>query len=90
MASDALSVEIVDYAGQVWSGQARYLAAPTIAGPVGIYPRHQPMLATMGSGVVKVELADGSKIQAHVTGGFLSVDSDLVTVVTDEGELLAP
>jgi len=90
MASDhALSVEIVDYAGSVWSGQAAYVGVPAMAGPVGIYPRHQPLLAILAHGTVRVELADGSEIQAKVSGGFLSVDSDLVTVVTDEGELLA-
>jgi len=85
----ALSVEIVDYAGSVWSGEAAYIGVPAMAGPVGIYPKHQPLLAILAPGTVKVELPDGSEVRANVSGGFLSVDSDLVTVVTDEGELLA-
>ena len=83
-----LDVEIVDHAGTVWAGIGRYVVAPAVEGPVGIYPRHQPMLALLAEGEMKVELEDGSLVKATVSGGFLSVDSDLVTVVTDEGALI--
>ena len=83
-----LDVKIVDYAGEVWSGIGSYVAAPTTSGPVGIYPRHQPMLALLSTGEMKVEQEDGSLVKAEVSGGFLSVDSDLVTIVTDKGALI--
>jgi len=81
-----LEVSIVAFSGAVWSGTGVYVSAPTMAGPIGIYPRHQPVLALLQDGEVKVQLDGGGHIKVHVTGGFLSIDQDLVTVIADHGE----
>ncbi|MDR1798394.1 MAG: F0F1 ATP synthase subunit epsilon [Bifidobacteriaceae bacterium] len=81
-----LTVEIADWEGQVWSGQGTFLTAPTVEGSVGVYPRHEPFLALLGNGEVKVELPEGGVYRARVEGGFFSVDSDIVTIVTDDAE----
>jgi F-type H+-transporting ATPase subunit epsilon len=89
MAAQELSVEIVDYAGSVWSGTGTFVSAPTTEGTLGIYARHEPLLALLGDGVVRIEVPDGEDVRADVSGGFLSVDSDLITVVTDTATLQA-
>ena len=80
---DALAVELVTPAHRVWSGAAHYVAAPTVSGPVGIFPKHEPILAIIGQGTVKIETAAGETTYAEVEGGFLSVDCDQITIVTD-------
>ena len=85
-----LTVEIADWNGRVWRGHGGFFAAPTTEGSIGIYPRHEPLLAILRAGEVKVEPADPAArvVKARVSGGFLSVDSDIVTVVADEAQLL--
>jgi len=82
-----LAVTIVDFTGLVWSGEASFISAPAVGGPIGLYPRHQPLLALLEDGAVKVKLPDGSQVTAHLTAGFLSLDSDQVTVVADHCQL---
>ncbi|MDR0627971.1 MAG: hypothetical protein LBG11_12085 [Bifidobacteriaceae bacterium] len=86
-----LSVEIADWEGQVWRGAATFFTAPSVEGGIGIYPRHEPLLAILREGEVKVltaENPDTPEVRVHISGGFLSVDSDIVTVVADEAELV--
>jgi F-type H+-transporting ATPase subunit epsilon len=82
-----LTIEIADWEGVVWSGSGRFFTAPTTEGSIGVYPRHEPLLAILREGEVKVEPPEGSSVKVRVSGGFLSVDSDIVTVVADEAEL---
>ncbi|MDR0594712.1 MAG: F0F1 ATP synthase subunit epsilon [Bifidobacteriaceae bacterium] len=90
MAALELRVEIADWQGEVWSGQASFFTAPSVEGPIGIYPRHEPLLAILRAGEVKVAPSPpGPDVKVRVTGGFLSVDSDIVTVIADEAELAA-
>ncbi|MDR3359509.1 MAG: F0F1 ATP synthase subunit epsilon, partial [Bifidobacteriaceae bacterium] len=74
----------------VWRGEGHFFTAPTVEGSIGVYPRHEPLLAILRQGEVKVEPPAGKPVRVRVTGGFLSVDSDIVTVVADEAELEEP
>ncbi|MCL2594951.1 MAG: F0F1 ATP synthase subunit epsilon [Promicromonosporaceae bacterium] len=80
----ALSVDLVATDRRVWSGVAQSVSAPSINGQIGILPGHTPLLAVMRAGTVKVVAGDGTIFEAKVSGGFLSVDDNLVTVVADE------
>ncbi|MDR1426739.1 MAG: F0F1 ATP synthase subunit epsilon [Bifidobacteriaceae bacterium] len=88
MADRSLTVEIVAQAAPVWSGPASFVTLPTPGGSIGVYPRHQPLLSVLGEGRVRVQSESGDWLAIHVEGGFLSVDSDVVTVVTDAGQVL--
>jgi F-type H+-transporting ATPase subunit epsilon len=83
-----LNVELVSAQAPLWSGQASFVSAPTVDGSIGLYPRHQPLLALLGQGQVRIDSPDGSSLSASVNGGFLAVDSDNVRLVTDRGALL--
>ncbi|MDR3202669.1 MAG: F0F1 ATP synthase subunit epsilon [Bifidobacteriaceae bacterium] len=89
MADKLLSVEVVSASHPVWSGEAEFVSAPTTEGSIGIYPKHQPLLSLLADGDVRVDLpGDSGAVVAHVTGGFISVDCDVVTVVADAGEIV--
>jgi len=88
MASAPLNVSVVSADLQVWSGEATMVVARTVEGEIGILAGHEPMLAILASGEVRLTLADGSKIVAKAADGFLSVDNDTVTIVAREAGLV--
>ena len=79
-----LSVDLVATDRKVWSGTARSVSAPSIDGQIGILSGHTPLLAVLRPGTVRVTATGGAPFEVHVTGGYVSVDDNLVTVVADE------
>ncbi|WP_425956421.1 F0F1 ATP synthase subunit epsilon [Xylanimonas sp. McL0601] len=79
-----LSVDLVATDRKIWSGVARQVSAPSVDGQIGILSGHTPILAVLRPGTVRVTTDDGASFEVHVTGGFVSVDDNLVTVVADE------
>lgn len=75
-----LKVEIVAPDQVLWSGQADAVSAPAADGDMGLLPGHESVLVTLRPGTVRVRT--GSKeSKFEVSAGFLSFDSDVITVV---------
>ncbi|TFD48898.1 F0F1 ATP synthase subunit epsilon [Cryobacterium frigoriphilum] len=83
-----LSVSVVSADHEVWSGEATMVVARTVEGEIGILSGHEPMLAILAAGEVRMTLPDGSKVQAEAADGFLSVDNNTVTIVARKAELV--
>lgn len=83
----ALNVSVVSADREVWSGEASMVVARTVEGEIGILPGHEPMLAILAGGEVRVTLPGGEKITASAEDGFLSVHADAVQVVASRAEL---
>ena len=83
-----LSVSVVSADQEVWSGEAKQLVARTVIGEIGILRGHEPMLAILGEGDVRITLEDGKVITARAEDGFLSVEHDVITVVARTAELV--
>jgi len=83
-----LTVSVVSADQEVWSGEASQLIARTTEGEIGILPGHEPLLAILAKGEVRVTTADGSVITANADDGFLSVENNAVTVVASSAELV--
>lgn len=81
----ALQVELVAADRKVWSGEARSIQARTPEGVLGILPGHAPMLGVLVPGEVGIDTSSGRET-VHVESGFLSVDHDRVTIVTEQVE----
>jgi len=88
MASAPLSVSVVSADQQVWSGEATMVVARTVEGEIGILAGHEPLLAILSSGEVRLTLADGSKVVAEAADGFLSVENDTITIVARKAALV--
>ncbi len=84
-----LRVSLVSADAEVWSGAATMVVARTQVGQIGILPGHEPVLAILAEGEVRVTLPDGEKIAATAEDGFLSVDHDVVTIVARAAALVA-
>jgi F-type H+-transporting ATPase subunit epsilon len=84
-----LTVTVVSADQEVWSGQASMVVARTVEGEIGILAGHEPMLAILASGEVRITSADGARITANADDGFLSVENDTVTIVASQAALVA-
>lgn len=82
-----LTVSLVSAAEEVWSGTASMVVARTTEGEIGILPGHEPLLAILGAGEVRVTEVGGRKIVANAEDGFLSVENNTVTIVARNAEL---
>ncbi|MEQ1735814.1 MAG: F0F1 ATP synthase subunit epsilon [Rhodoglobus sp.] len=84
-----LTVSIVSADHEVWSGKAKQIIARTVIGEIGILAGHEPVLAILGTGEVRVTTSEGTVITATADDGFLSVDNNVVTVVARNAELVS-
>jgi F-type H+-transporting ATPase subunit epsilon len=82
-----LRVELVAADRAVWSGEAKMVVAKTIEGEIGILAGHEPLLAILGVGDVRITLPTGESIKATAAEGFLSVEHDIVTIVARDAQL---
>lgn len=85
--ADPLHVEVVSAEEVVWSGEADQVIARTTEGDVGILPRHQPMLALLVPAGVEVFSTEGSREVIAVDGGFISVDHNRVSILSEYASL---
>lgn len=88
MASASLTVTLVSADQQVWSGEASMVVARTVEGEIGILVGHEPLLAILSSGEVRLTLLDGTKVVAEAADGFLSVENDTITIVARKAALV--
>ncbi len=92
-----IDVHIVTPEQEVWAGDAHYVLARSASGDLGVLPGHEPVLAVLGAGPLRVETPGGDKSWG-VEGGFLSVGraGDVTRVdvlaefVTDDPESITP
>lgn len=79
----ALAVQVVAPDGTLWSGDARQVTVPSASGSLGVLPRHEPLAAVLVAGTVRVRPTATEVVEIAITGGFVVVDDDDVTVLVD-------
>jgi F-type H+-transporting ATPase subunit epsilon len=84
----SLQVSVVGADQEVWSGTASMVIARTVEGEIGILPGHEPMLAILAEGEVRVTADNGQKVTATAADGFLSVENNTVTIVAGNASLV--
>jgi F-type H+-transporting ATPase subunit epsilon len=87
MTDKTLRVELVAADRAVWSGDAKMVVAKTVEGEIGLLSGHEPMLAILGSGEVRITLPTGESIKATAADGFISVEHDVVTIFAGQAQL---
>jgi F-type H+-transporting ATPase subunit epsilon len=85
VADKKLHVDIVTVEGRRFKGDADFVVAPGSEGELGILPQHIPLLTFLKPGTVKVR-NDSDEQFFFVSGGFLEVRPDEVTVLADAAE----
>ena len=61
------------------------VVAPGIAGELAVLPMHAPLLTMIKPGVMRI-VKGGEEIEMAITGGFLEVRQDRITILADAAE----
>ena len=82
---NTMHVEVVTAERKLYSGKADTVQAPGSEGELGILPRHAALLTTLAPGGLRIKLA-GAEETIFVSGGFLEVSHNNVTILADAAE----
>jgi len=77
-------VAVVTPEREVAALMAKFVALPAFDGEMGILAKRAPLLTQLGSGLLRIEGADGAKVSFFVSGGFAQMVEDKLTVLTPE------
>jgi F-type H+-transporting ATPase subunit epsilon len=78
-------LEIITAERQVYSDEVDVVVAPGIEGQLGILPHHAPLMTVLQPGELMVR-KDGVESYLVVTGGFMEVLANKVTILADAAE----
>ena len=82
-----LHVALVVPDRELWSGQATMVIAKTAEGDIGVLTGHSPVFGVLTEGSVTEIVTDELRVRAAVSGGFLSVADDRVSILAAQAEL---
>jgi len=80
-----IKLDIVTAEQLVFSDDVDIVVAPGIDGELAVLPHHAPLMTMLQPGELRVRKG-GEEILMAVTGGFLEVRPDRVTVLADAAE----
>jgi F-type H+-transporting ATPase subunit epsilon len=78
-----IKVNIVSAEKEIYNGEASLVVAPGELGELGIKPKHAPLLTRLKPGEIRIVKDGQEDDEIFVSGGFLEVQPDLVTVLAD-------
>lgn len=80
-----MHLEIITAEEQVYGDEVEMVVAPGLDGQLGILPHHAPLMTTLQPGEVLIR-KDGVDTFFVVTGGFMEVIGNKVTILADACE----
>src|SRR5436305_7182072 len=83
--SNTLHVEVVTAERELYNGEADLVSAPSAEGRIGILPQHAALLTLLIPGELRIKLG-AEEEPLFVSGGFLEVFEDTVTILADTAE----
>jgi F-type H+-transporting ATPase subunit epsilon len=82
--ANTIHVDVVSAEESIYSGEAEFVVLPGVAGELGIYPKHTPLLTQIKPGAVRIKVPNqAEETLVFVQGGFLEVQPNVVTVLAD-------
>jgi F-type H+-transporting ATPase subunit epsilon len=79
-----MHIDVVSAEESIYSGEAEFVVLPGVAGELGIYPKHTPLLTQIKPGAVRIKVPnEAEETLVFVQGGFLEVQPNVVTVLAD-------
>jgi F-type H+-transporting ATPase subunit epsilon len=83
-----LRVALVVPDRELWAGEARTVIAKTTEGDIGVLTGHSPVFGILAEGsLVEILSDEADPVRAAVSGGFLSVADDRVSILAAQAEL---
>jgi F-type H+-transporting ATPase subunit epsilon len=80
-----IKLDIVTAEHLVYSDDVDIVVAPGIDGELAVLPHHAPLMTILQPGELRVRKG-GEEIYMAITGGFLEVRPDRVTILADAAE----
>src|SRR6476660_9226893 len=80
-----LQLEVVTPERKGLSEPVDTVTVPGLGGELGILPGHTPLISQLQTGVLAYS-AGGKSAQLHVSGGFVEVKDDVVSVLAEVAE----
>ena len=80
-----MHLEITTAEKQVYADEVEALVAPGIDGDLGILPHHAPLMTGLQPGEIMIR-KDGQDSYLMVSGGFMEVMANQVTILADAAE----
>jgi len=78
-----IDVAIVSAEEHLYTGKATMVVASGVQGELGIPYGHSQLLTALKPGQIRLLQADGTEDVFYVSGGFLEVQPDKVTILAD-------
>jgi F-type H+-transporting ATPase subunit epsilon len=82
VAASRLKVSVISPERTIYEGEADMVVAPAWDGELGILRGHAPMLVLLGEGNLRVTTGK-EEAKFRITGGFLQVVEDTVTILSE-------
>jgi F-type H+-transporting ATPase subunit epsilon len=83
--ADKIQLEVVTPERRVLAEPVDMVTVPGLGGELGILPGHTPLISQLQTGVLAY-VAEGKSSQLHVSGGFVEVRDDHVSVLAEVAE----
>jgi F-type H+-transporting ATPase subunit epsilon len=80
-----MRLEIITAEREVYADDVDVVVAPGIEGQLGILPHHAPLMTALQPGELMIR-QNGEEIYLAVTGGFMEVLGNKVTILADAAE----
>ena len=72
---------------ELWAGEATTVIAKTSEGDIGVLTGHSPVFGALAEGSLVRIITEDTAVTAAVSGGFLSVANDRVSILAAEALL---
>ena len=83
MTEKTMDLKIVSAEAALFSGKVKQLTVTGGAGELGIFPGHAALLTSINPGYIEFVLESGEEQVYYISGGFLEVQPDVVTVLSN-------
>ena len=83
----SFDLKVVTMSGVKFDGKVTKVIVRTTGGDVCILGSHTDYAAPIGDGPAKIVRENGEAINAHIKGGFISVQKDNTRIVASEYEV---
>ncbi len=83
--AEKIQLEVVTPERRVLSEPVDMVTVPGLGGELGVLPGHTPLISQLQTGILTYIQA-GKNFQLHVSGGFVEVRDDLVSVLAEVAE----
>jgi F-type H+-transporting ATPase subunit epsilon len=80
--ANTLRLEVVTPLGKAYADDVQMVVIPGVAGEMGVYPMHVPVMTDIKTGELKIQ-KDGKESNFAVGDGFAEITATHVTILTD-------